>query len=130
MGFLSIMRVYFEVLAVKTPTSPSPWIQGSWSRTTRPRRQRRRSPLPLPLPSAAQARPPARNPSPAPFSYLTLYCPTFNESSDPKRRTYQIIYLVQGTLRFPVIRRRTIQLISNPKSLISLQPTKAFMRFS
>ena len=41
---------------------------------------------------------------PAPFSYLTLYCPTFNESSDPKRRTYQIIYLVQGTLRFPVIR--------------------------
>ena len=103
MGLLSIMRVHFEVLAVKTPTSPSPWIQGSWSRTTRPRRQRRRSPLPLPLPSAAQARPPARNPSPAPFSYLTLYCPTFNESSDPKRRTYQIIYLVQGTLRFPVI---------------------------
>ena len=39
----------------------------------------------------------------APFSYLTLYCSTFNKSSDPKRRTYQIIYLVQGTLRFPVI---------------------------
>ena len=51
-GLLSIIRVHFEVLAVKTPTSPSPWIQGSWSRTTRPRRQRRRSPLPLPLPSA------------------------------------------------------------------------------
>ena len=67
---------------------------------------------------------------PAPFSYLTLYCPTFNESSDPKRRTYQIIYLVQGTLRFPVIRRRTIQLKHDLFNKSSLQPTKAFMRFS
>ena len=41
---------------------------------------------------------------PAPFSYLTLYCLTFNKSSGLKRRTYQIFYLVQGTLRFPVIR--------------------------
>ena len=40
---------------------------------------------------------------PAPFSYLTLYFLTFNKSSDPKWRTYQIFYLVQGTLRFPVI---------------------------
>ena len=32
---------------------------------------------------------------PAPFSYLTLYCLTFNKSSDPKRRTYQIFYSVQ-----------------------------------
>ena len=41
---------------------------------------------------------------------MTLYCLTFNKSSGLKRRTYQIFYLVQGTLRFPIIRRRTIQL--------------------
>ena len=35
---------------------------------------------------------------PAPFSYLTLYCLTFNKSSDPKRRTYQIFFCGRSTM--------------------------------
>ena len=44
----------------------------------------------LPLDSEADF-----DPCQAPFSYLTLHCLIFNKSSSPKRRTYQIFYLVQ-----------------------------------
>ena len=70
---------------------------------------------------------------PAPFSYLTLYCPIVNESSGPKRRAHHIFYSVQ---KIAAVQRKKIVIlilthrISNPKSLISLQPTKAFMRLS
>ena len=69
----------------------------------------------------------------APFSYLTLYCPIVNESSGPKRVTHHMFYSVQKIAVVQRKKRVVLTLphrISNPKSLISLQPTKAFMRFS
>ena len=33
--------------------------------------------------------------APAPFSYLTLFCPIVNEISGPKRVTHHIFYSVQ-----------------------------------
>ena len=44
----------------------------------------------LPLDSEADF-----DPCQALFSYLTLHCLIFNKRSSPKRRTYQIFYLVQ-----------------------------------
>ena len=70
---------------------------------------------------------------PAPFSYLTLYCPIVNENCGPKQVTHHIFYSVQ---KIAVVQRKKRVIltlphrISNPKSLISLQPTKAFMRLS
>ena len=69
----------------------------------------------------------------APFSYLTLYCLIVNESSGPKRVTHHIFYSVQKIAVVQRKKRVVLTLphrISNPKSLISLQPTKAFMRLS
>ena len=69
----------------------------------------------------------------APFSYLTLYGLIVNESSGPERVTHHIFYSVQ---KIAVVQRKKRVIltlphrISNPKSLISLQPTKAFMRLS
>ena len=70
---------------------------------------------------------------PAPFSYLTLYCPIVNEICGPKQVTHHIFYSVQ---KIAVVQRKKRVIltlphrISNPKSLTSLQPTKAFMRLS
>ena len=69
----------------------------------------------------------------APFSYLTLYCPIVNENSGPRRVTHHMFYSVQ---KIAVVQRKKrvvlilLHRISNPKSLISLQPTKAFMWLS
>ena len=66
----------------------------------------------------------------APFSYLTLYCLIIN---GPKRGTHHIFYSVQKIAVVQRKRRVVLTLphrISNPKSFISLQPTKAFMRLS
>ena len=40
---------------------------------------------------------------PAPFSYLTLFCPIVNEISGPKRVTHHIFYLVQ---KIAVVQRK------------------------
>ena len=69
----------------------------------------------------------------APFSYLTLFCLIVNEISGPKRVTHHIFYSVQKIAVVQRKKRVVLTLphgISNPKSLISLQPTKAFMRLS
>ena len=69
----------------------------------------------------------------APFSYLTLYCPIVNENSGSKRVTHHMFYSVQKIAVVQRKKRVVLTLphrISNPKSLISLQPTKAFMRLS
>ena len=69
----------------------------------------------------------------APFSYLTLYCPIVNENCGPKRVTHHMFYSVQKIAVVQRKKRVVLTLphrISNPKSLISLQPTKAFMRLS
>ena len=62
-----------------------------------------------------------------------LSCPIVNENSGPKRVTHHIFCSVQ---KIAVVQRKKRVIltlphrISNPKSLISLQPTKAFMRLS
>ena len=66
----------------------------------------------------------------APFSYLTLYCLIVNESSGPKRVTHHIFYSVHIHISKHRVILTIPHRISNPKSLISLQPTKAFMRLS
>ena len=69
----------------------------------------------------------------SPFSYLTLYCPIVNENSGPRRVTHHMFYSVQKIAVLQRKKRVVLTLphgISNPKSLISLQPTKAFMRLS
>ena len=71
-----------------------------------------------------------RHPSPAPFSYLTLYCLIVNESSGPKRVTHHVFYSVHIHISKDRVILTIPHRISNPKSLISLQPTKAFMRLS
>ena len=71
--------------------------------------------------------------SQAPFSYLTLYCPIVNENCGPKQVTHHMFYSVQKIAVVQRKKRVVLTLphrISNPKSLISLQPTKAFMRLS
>ena len=40
---------------------------------------------------------------PAPFSYLTLFCPIVNEISGPKRVTHHIFYSVQ---KIAVVQRK------------------------
>ena len=66
----------------------------------------------------------------APFSYLTLYCPIVNENSGPKRVTHHIFYSVLIHISKDRVILTLPHRISNPKSLISLQPTKASMRLS
>ena len=66
----------------------------------------------------------------APFSYLTLYCLIVNESSGPKRVKHHIFYSVHIHISKHRVILTIPHRISNPKSLISLQPTKAFMRLS
>ena len=65
-----------------------------------------------------------------PFSYLILYCLIVNESSGPKRVTHHIFYSVHIHISKHRVILTIPHRISNPKSLISLQPTKAFMRLS
>ena len=81
---------------------------------------------PAPLPSCQRDKR-------ASFSYLTLYRLIVNESSGLKRRTHHIFYSVQKIAVVQGKKRVVLTLlhhISDPKSLISLQPTKAFMRLS
>ena len=66
----------------------------------------------------------------APFSYLTLFCLIVNEISGPKRVTHHIFYSVHIHISKDRVILTIPHRISNPKSLISLQPTKAFMRLS
>ena len=66
----------------------------------------------------------------APFSYLTLFCPIVNEISGPKRVTHHIFYSVLIHISKDRVILTLPHRISNPKSLISLQPTKASMRLS
>ena len=66
----------------------------------------------------------------APFSYLILYCLIVNESSGPKRVTHHIFYSVHIHISKDRVILTIPHRISNPKSLISLQPRKAFMQLS
>ena len=66
----------------------------------------------------------------APFSYLTLYCLIVNESSGPNRVKHHIFYSVHIHISKHRVILTIPHCISNPKPLISLQPTKAFMRLS
>ena len=86
---------------------------------------------PLAGPMGGYEAPPAYTATPqAPFSYLTLFCPIVNEISGPKRVTHHIFYSVLIHISKDRVILTLPHRISNPKSLISLQPTKAFMRLS